>query len=42
MVYLGNPEYGVDLFPIDFVKVAEGCGLKALRIDDSQTTASRA
>lgn len=34
MIYLGNPEYGVDLAPIDFVKVAEGCGLRAVRIED--------
>ncbi len=34
MIYLGNPEYGVDLHPIDFVKVAEGCGLQGIRIDD--------
>jgi pyruvate dehydrogenase (quinone) len=37
MLYLGNPEYGVDLMPIDFVKVAEGCGAKAIRIDDPET-----
>lgn len=34
MIYLGNPEYGVDLQPIDFVKVAEGCGLRGVRIED--------
>ncbi len=34
MIYLGNPEYGVDLYPIDFVKVAEGCGLQGVRIDN--------
>ncbi|HSR57813.1 MAG TPA: thiamine pyrophosphate-dependent enzyme [Candidatus Binataceae bacterium] len=26
MVFLGNPEYGVQLHPIDFVKFAEACG----------------
>src|SRR6266508_2258720 len=26
MVFLGNPEFAVDLQPIDFVKVAEACG----------------
>src|SRR6185503_14885568 len=26
MVFLGNPEYGVALEPIDFVRVAEACG----------------
>lgn len=34
MIYLGNPEYGVDLYPIDFVKVAEACGLRGMRIDE--------
>jgi pyruvate dehydrogenase (quinone)/pyruvate oxidase len=34
MIYLGNPEYGVDLKGIDFVKVAEACGAKGLRIED--------
>lgn len=33
MVFLGNPEYVCDLEPIDFVKVAEGCGLRAVRIE---------
>ena len=28
MVFLGNPEYGCELEPIDFVKVAEGCGIR--------------
>ena len=26
MVFLGNPEYGVELQPIDFVKFADACG----------------
>jgi len=34
MVFLGNPEYGVDFAPVDYVKVAEGCGAHAVRIDD--------
>ncbi len=34
MIYLGNPEYGVDLHPIDFVKVAEACGLRGARIEE--------
>jgi pyruvate dehydrogenase (quinone)/pyruvate oxidase len=34
MVFLGNPEYGCELEPIDFVRVAEGCGIRAIRIDD--------
>jgi pyruvate dehydrogenase (quinone)/pyruvate oxidase len=36
MVFLGNPEFGCDLEPIDFVRVAEGCGLRALSITDSE------
>ena len=34
MVFLGNPEYGVSLQPIDFVKYAEACGAIGFRIDD--------
>jgi pyruvate dehydrogenase (quinone)/pyruvate oxidase len=34
MLYLGNPEYGVDLAPVDFVKFAEACGAKAVRIEE--------
>ena len=26
MAFLGNPEYGVEFTPIDFVKFAEACG----------------
>jgi pyruvate dehydrogenase (quinone)/pyruvate oxidase len=37
MVFLGNPEYGVDFTPIDFVKVAEACGLRGVRIEDPST-----
>ena len=37
MLYLGNPEYGVDLHPVDFVKVAEACGLRATRIETPGT-----
>jgi pyruvate dehydrogenase (quinone)/pyruvate oxidase len=33
-IFLGNPEYGVDFNDVDFVKVAEGCGVRAIRIDD--------
>jgi pyruvate dehydrogenase (quinone)/pyruvate oxidase len=33
-VFLGNPEYGVDLRAIDFVKVAEACGARGIRIED--------
>jgi pyruvate dehydrogenase (quinone)/pyruvate oxidase len=34
MVFLGNPEYGVELQPIDFVKFAEACGATGYRIDE--------
>jgi pyruvate dehydrogenase (quinone)/pyruvate oxidase len=36
MVFLGNPEFGVQLQPIDFVKFAEACGAVGFRIDDPQ------
>jgi pyruvate dehydrogenase (quinone)/pyruvate oxidase len=41
MIYLGNPEYGVDLHPIDFVKVAEACGLRGVRIEDPKKCAKQ-
>jgi pyruvate dehydrogenase (quinone)/pyruvate oxidase len=34
MVFLGNPEYGCDLHPIDFVAVARACGGAGFRIED--------
>ena len=37
MIFLGNPEYGVNFAPVDFVKVAEGCGAKAVHIEDPQS-----
>jgi pyruvate dehydrogenase (quinone)/pyruvate oxidase len=36
MVFLGNPEYGCELQPIDFVKVAEACGGAGFRIEDAE------
>jgi pyruvate dehydrogenase (quinone)/pyruvate oxidase len=33
LVFLGNPEYGVDLEPIDHVKFAQACGGRGFRID---------
>jgi pyruvate dehydrogenase (quinone) len=36
MVFLGNPEYGVDLQPIDFVAVAQGCGATGFTIERAQ------
>jgi pyruvate dehydrogenase (quinone)/pyruvate oxidase len=32
MVFLGNPEFGVELQPIDFAKVAEACGGLGYRV----------
>ncbi len=34
MVFLGNPEYGVNFAPMDFVKFAEACGATGVHIDD--------
>jgi pyruvate dehydrogenase (quinone)/pyruvate oxidase len=34
MAFLGNPQYGVELRPVDFAKVGEACGLRGVRIDD--------
>ncbi len=34
MVFLGNPEYGCDLQPIDFVAFARACGGEGFRIED--------
>ncbi len=37
MVFLGNPEYGVNFAPMDFVKFAEACGARGMRIEDPTT-----
>jgi pyruvate dehydrogenase (quinone) len=34
MVFLGNPEYGCDLAPIDFAAFARACGGKGFTIED--------
>jgi pyruvate dehydrogenase (quinone) len=34
MAFLGNPQYGVELKPVDFAKVGEACGLRSVRIED--------
>lgn len=34
MVFLGNPEYGVELHPIDFAAFAQACGGTGLTVDD--------
>lgn len=33
LVFLGNPEYGVELQPIDFVKFADACGAVGFRCE---------
>lgn len=32
MAFLGNPEWACDLSEVDFAKVAEGCGLRGIRV----------
>jgi len=34
MVFLGNPEYGVELHPIDFAAVAHACGGAGFTVED--------
>jgi pyruvate dehydrogenase (quinone) len=34
MVFLGNPEYGCDLTPINFADVARACGATGFTIED--------
>jgi pyruvate dehydrogenase (quinone)/pyruvate oxidase len=34
MVFLGNPEYGVDLHPIDFAEFAHACGGVGFTVED--------
>src|ERR671934_2443658 len=34
MVFLGNPEYGCELHPIDFAAFARACGATGLRVED--------
>lgn len=37
MQFLGNPEFGCDLEPIDFVRVAGGFGIRAWRVEDPES-----
>jgi pyruvate dehydrogenase (quinone) len=37
MVFLGNPEYGVELQPIDFAAFARACGGNGFTIEDPKT-----
>ncbi|HEY7215063.1 MAG TPA: thiamine pyrophosphate-dependent enzyme, partial [Thermoanaerobaculia bacterium] len=34
MVFLGNPEYGCELHPIDFAAFARACGAAGFTVDD--------
>jgi pyruvate dehydrogenase (quinone) len=36
MAFLGNPEYGCDLQPIDFAGFARACGATGFSVDDPQ------
>jgi pyruvate dehydrogenase (quinone)/pyruvate oxidase len=41
MVFLGNPEYGVNMAPLDFVKFAEAAGARGVQIEDPSTCVER-
>ncbi len=41
MVFLGNPEFGVELQPIDFAKYAEAAGGTGITIDDPRMCADQ-
>jgi pyruvate dehydrogenase (quinone) len=40
MVFLGNPEFGCELHPIDFAGVARACGMRGYTITDPSTCAA--
>src|SRR5207249_6833117 len=40
MVFLGNPEYGVQLHPIDFAEFAHACGGVGFTVEDPAECAS--
>jgi len=40
MVFLGNPEYGVELHPIDFAEFAHACGATGFTVDDAADCAN--
>jgi pyruvate dehydrogenase (quinone) len=41
MIFLGNPEYGVNMAPLDLVKFAEACGARGMHIEDPATCAGQ-
>jgi thiamine pyrophosphate-dependent acetolactate synthase large subunit-like protein len=40
IVFLGNPEFAVDLAPIDFAKFADACGATGFTADDPKNCAT--
>ncbi|HEX5416995.1 MAG TPA: thiamine pyrophosphate-dependent enzyme [Chloroflexota bacterium] len=40
MVFLGNPQYGVDLWPINFAEFARACGGVGITVDDPKKVKS--
>ena len=40
MVFLGNPSYGVDFPPFDYAKIAEGMGIRGMRLERPQDAQS--
>ena len=36
MLFLGNPEFGCDLQPVNFAAVAEGFGVRGFRLEDPE------
>jgi len=40
MVFLGNPEYGVELHPIDFAEFAHACGATGFTVDEAADCAN--
>jgi pyruvate dehydrogenase (quinone) len=40
LMFLGNPEYGCDLEPVDFAQVAAGFGVRGFRIEDPDNCAA--
>jgi Thiamine pyrophosphate enzyme, C-terminal TPP binding domain/FAD binding domain len=42
MAFLGNPQYGVELAPVEFAQVTQACGIRGTRIDDPDAEAGLA
>jgi pyruvate dehydrogenase (quinone) len=39
-MFLGNPEFGCALEPVNFARVAEGFGVRGFRLEDAERCAS--